>query len=183
MKLSWRDRISDPWFVLPLGALAGAVLALSLAIALHPDNNIPGDADVAQEGTPIAASPVASPSPGPGALDDVRRADAYRIAAAAFAYYRANGAYPATAGDAVEPLCGDPPTAGCRLAAYLPSLPADPARVAGRSYWYRSGGSSFTLFMSMDTAAAAATAACPGALPQPVAAVEHLYCLELGPPR
>ena len=184
VRISWRDRLTDPWYVLPICALAGAVLALSLVIALHPDNNIGGDLGVAGGATPLASPLATSGAPaGAAQRDDTRRADAYRITAAAFAYYRERHAYPATADHGVEPLCAAGAGAACKLEPYLNPLPSDPGGVPGTGYWYQSDGSAFTLFMSMETSAAADPSACPASRPAPLAAVPHLFCLNIGPPR
>ena len=181
---SWRDRLSDPWFVLPIGILLGAVVALSLAIVLEPAAATVEKSVIAAGVTPYSA--VASPSPAAGSAardrDLLRAADAYQIARASFQYYNEHGSYPA--GSGVQPLCVDRSAdAGCGFESYLGQIPFDPrGDPAANGYWYQSNGTSYMLFMSMERGEGLDEAACPAPRPNELAGVAHLFCVNMGPP-
>jgi hypothetical protein len=179
---TWRDRLTDPWYVLPLCALAGAVLALSLAIVLEPNNSISNSTSVAAGVTP-AATP--TPDAAAPAGDVARGADAYKIAAAAFSYYRDHRAFPFTAGGGIEPLCADATTdAGCKFSAYVNPVPVDPRGTPGvNGYWYQSDGLGATLYMSLESGESLGGSPCLEQRPPQLAQVAHLYCLKIGPPK
>lgn len=56
--MTWRDRLTDPWYILPIAVLAGAVLALSLAIVLEPDEDFMPEPDA-----PTPTATLANPTP------------------------------------------------------------------------------------------------------------------------
>ena len=114
MRLGWRDRLTDPWYVLPMCVLAGAVLALALAMALQPDDDSVGKSVIAASSTPAS-----TPTPDPMARyhDLGRGIDAFKIVNASFQYYRDNKVYritPSTASRRSAPTRRLTPAASLR---------------------------------------------------------------------
>lgn len=190
MRITWRDRLTDPWYVLPVCALAGAVLALAAAIVLEPDNGLTSAMVVAADetrGAPADETPASTPTPDPMAHyhDLGRGIDAYKITQASFQYYRDHKVYPYTANGGVQTLCADAATdAGCKFAPYLSPVPMDPrGKPAVNGYWYQSDGLSYTLYMSMESGEGLDDSGCPSPRPKELADVAHLYCVRVGPPK
>ncbi len=182
--MTWYDRFTDPWYVLPLSVLVGAVLALSLAMALHPENDIRAQLTEMFEPTPTP-EPTVEPTPEPGALirDARRRLDILSIKVALEEYYRDHEAFPYTT-PGVQTLCVyEDADAGCKLRPYLDPLPVD---VLGdplnNGYWYESDGMTYMLYASMETKEGVDESSCPDPRPEALAKVKVLMCVPGGPP-
>jgi hypothetical protein len=189
VRISWRDRLTDPWYVLPVCALAGAVLALALAIALEPDNGVTNSLVIAADAThggAAAETPAVTPTPDPMAHyhDLGRGIDAYKITQASFRYYQDHQSYPFGA-PGVHTLCADKAAdAGCKFEPYLGPVPMDPrGNSVANGYWYQSDGLSYTLYMSMESGEGLDDSSCPSPRPKELADIAHLYCANVGPPR
>lgn len=182
--MTWRERLSDPWYVLPISVLAGAVLALSLAIALEPDDNLSAQLAAAFEPT-TEPTVTPTPTPDPGALirDERRRLDLFAVKLALEAYYRDHGAFPySTPG--VQTLCVyEDADAGCKLRPYLDPIPVD---VLGdplnNGYWYESDGLTYTLYAAMETNVGIDESSCPSPRPERLQKAFALLCIPGGPP-
>lgn len=187
MRITWRDRFIDPWYVLPLCILAGAIVALSLAIVLEPGNSSAGRSVIAAGSTPAATTPASTPTPDPMAHyhDLGRGIDAYKITQASFQYYRDHKVYPYGANGGIQTLCADTAVdAGCKFEPYLNPVPMDPrGNPAANGYWYQSDGLSYTLYMSMESGEGLDDSGCPSPRPKELANVTHLYCVSVGPPK
>jgi hypothetical protein len=182
--MTWRERLSDPWYVLPISVLAGAVLALSLAIALEPDDNLPAQLAAAFEPT---AEPTVTPTPtpDPGALirDERRRLDLFAVKLALEAYYRDHGAFPYSS-PGVQTLCVyEDADAGCKLRPYLDPIPVDVlGDPVNNGYWYESDGLTYTLYAAMETNVGIDESSCPSPRPERLAKAFALLCIPGGPP-
>jgi hypothetical protein len=178
--MSWRTRLSDPWYVLPISVLAGAVLALSLAIALEPDNDLePNLATAVATATPHDPTPDAATA----LRETRRRIDLLEVKAALDAYHEDHGAYPFTT-PGIQPLCVDEEMdAGCLLRPYLDPLPVDPLGApAVNGYWYESDGESHVLYARMETSEGIDPSTCPSPLAPRFADAVAMLCIPGGAP-
>jgi hypothetical protein len=114
---------------------------------------------------------------GPSATDaelDTRRRDDLSAAAAALETYRAkHGGYPPT-NDEFGTLCAQAFDAGCLLTTVTNHLAASDGTYP---YWYRSNGTTYTLFTRLQTPLA--DDGCPSQIP-PALASMPVFCLSGG---
>lgn len=141
MRLYYRDY----WYVASLVALS---LIFALANVVVIQGGTPAGADSAAVATPTRpavatqrAAPTPAPTADPVTADFARTLDLAAARDALGAYYRANGAFPATNGG-VTTLCDDAADAGCVLSSMDVELSFDDG---DDPYWYASDGRTFTL--------------------------------------
>jgi hypothetical protein len=122
-----------------------------------------------------------APSPTPTAVSDAaaiaardmqRVADIATLSDVLQQYYLRHGRYPEAS--AVQSICRYRELdAACVLVEIMDPLPQDP--IPSSTYYYRSGGSDFTLFAAME--APADDSQCPPEHPPELAGVRYLYCV------
>lgn len=150
------ETLRDARYVVPFTVLLG-VIALSLALArvgsVHTAPRIDTSVPAVAPGVPAGTQ--STPS-----TDDVRRsADLAALRDLLETYRSRNGAYPTTE-SYILTLCATAWDAGCLLTSLSSHVPASDGT---HPYWYRSDGTSYTLFAMVD--APPARGDCPSQLP------------------
>ena len=123
--------------------------------------------------------PPPTPTPDLAAVarrDEQRRQDLETLAVALQEYYARNGSYPLAVG--LQSFCRYRTLdAGCKVIEVLDPIPQDPSPPG--TYWYRSDGTTFTLFA--QTEGPAGPPSCPEPLPAPLRDADTTYCLQGNP--
>jgi hypothetical protein len=154
-----------------IAAIAVAGVGILAAIAINKDDSIPSQAVVNNpaDSRSISGDPVAN--------DADRRRELQAISDALAEYHRVHGSYPSTANN-VQTACNYPIDKLCQL---MPALGKDgfldPRGSPDRfGYWYKSDGSSFILFASMESEVGADNS-CPDERHLRDERVQNVFCL------
>jgi hypothetical protein len=151
------ETLRDARYVVPFTVLVGVVVVSAALAEAQPAQTSPGLGASA----PAAATNVPEPTQSPA---DARRAADLATLRDLLEQYRADhGAYPTTEHYTVT-LCATAWDAGCLLTTLSSRVPASDGT---HPYWWRSDGSSYTIFAFVD--APPAQDDCPTELPKALA--------------